>query len=359
MKLLRRCLKSSSTSFQRRCLKDCLLLEGLSTKEFMLDASLPSHPAYKANLVESKEIQRQVTQILDKRLVRESKSPCIILVNLIPKKDGTWRMCIGCKPINSITIYGACVFSKIDLRSGYHQIRMKEGDKWKTDFKTKLGLYEWLVMPFELTNFPSTFMRLMTHVLRSLIGKCMVVYFDDILVYSNCVDYHVMHDVFLGYVVGYEGVKIDVEKVKGHTKLANTQVSWRCEKFPWERAFQALKERLTNSPILALPNFNKSFELECDASNIGVGAVLIRKVHPTTYFSEKLKKAQINFSNCDKELYMLVRPLQVWHHYLLPKTIKAKVNPHGLYTPLPIPTMPSIDLSMDFVLGLPSDSYIF
>jgi hypothetical protein len=364
--------------------------------DFVPGATIPNRPAYRSNPEETKELQRQVEELLAKGHVRESMSPCAVPVLLVPKKDGTWRMCVDCRAINNITVkyrhpiprlddmldelHGSCIFTKIDLKSGYHQIRMKEGDEWKTAFKTKYGLYEWLVMPFGLTNAPSTFMRLMNHALRAFLGRFVVVYFDDILVYSKSLDEHIDHlhcvltvlrkeklyanlkkcsfcldkVVFLGFVVGAKGITVDEEKVKAIKEwptpksitevrsfhgLASfyrrfvkdfstlaaplTEIVKKSVGFKWgseqDRAFIEIKERLCGAPLLALPDFSKTFEIECDASGIGIGAVLMQEKRPIAYFSEKLNGAVLNYPTYDKELYALVRALETWQHYLWPK----------------------------------------
>ncbi|XP_019432645.1 PREDICTED: uncharacterized protein LOC109339632, partial [Lupinus angustifolius] len=244
----------------------------------------------------------------------------------------------------------------------------------------QIDLIPWLVMPFGLTNAPSTFMRLMNHVLREFLGKFVVVYFDDILIYSKTLDEHhehlkavlivlrkeklyanmekctfcVDHVIFLGFKINANGVHVDQEKIKAiqdwptpktvtevrsfhglasfyrrFVKDFSTLASPLNELvkenvvFHWdekqEEAFNQLKAKLTSALVLLLSNFAKSLELECDASNIRIGAVLMQEGHPISYFSEKLSGASLNYSTYDKELYALVRALQTWQHYLLSK----------------------------------------
>ena len=359
-------------------------------------ATLPNRAPYRTNPEETKEIQRQIQELLDRDHIRESLSPCVVPIILVPKKDGSSRMCTDCRAINNITIRyrhpipclddmldelsGSTMFSKVDLRSGYHQIRMKLGDEWKTAFKTKFGLYEWLVMPFGLTNAPSTFMRLMNEVLRAFIGRFVVVYFDDILIYSKSLEDHLDHlravfnalrdarlfgnlekctfctnrVAFLGYVVTSQGIEVDPAKIEaienwpqpktvtqvrsflglagfyrrfvkdfGSIAAPLNELTKKDVPFVWgdaqQQAFVILKDKLTHAPLLQLPDFTKTFELECDASGIGLGGVLLQEGKPVAYFSEKLSGASLNYSTYDKELYALVRTLETWQHYLWPK----------------------------------------
>jgi hypothetical protein len=172
-------------------------------------ASLSNKEAYILTPQENEEVKRQIQDFLDKGLVRESLSPCTVPTVLSPNKDGGWRRCTDSRSINKVTIRyrfplsrmddlmdclsGASYFSKIDLKSGYHQIKMREGDEWKIAFKKNEGLYEWLVMSFGLTNSPSTFMRLMNEVLKYFISKFVIVYLDDILVFNKTEEENLRH----------------------------------------------------------------------------------------------------------------------------------------------------------------------
>ncbi|GJX58274.1 transposon ty3-I gag-pol polyprotein [Tanacetum coccineum] len=252
--------------------------------DLMPDAALPNKPAYQTNPQETLEISKQVDKLLEKGLIRESLNPCAIPTLLVLKKNREWRMCMDSRSINKITIkyrfpiprlndlldelHGPTVFSKVDLRSGYHQIRIYEGDGWKTAFKTYEGLYEWLIMPFELSNAPSTFMRLMNYILKPFLESFIVVYFDDILVYSQTMDEHQSHLSQL-----FKGIQVDEKKVQAIRhwpvpqfiqQVRSSRVSLRHHKL--KRLFDEIKQQLSFTSVLALPCFQEVFEVECDAS---------------------------------------------------------------------------------------------
>jgi hypothetical protein len=298
-------------------------------------------------------------------------------------------MCVDCRAINNITIRycypilrlddmhdelsGAVIFSNIDLCSGYHQIQMDLGDEWKTTFKTKFGLYEWLVMPFGLTNAPSTFMRLMNEVLHAFIGKFVVVYFDDILIYSKSHldhlravfialrDAHLFGNLekctfctdrvsFLGYVVTSQGIEVDESKIHAITSWPTRVVSLCGISAPSQHLFMSRprkeclligaqfinmpskcsKSKLTQARLLQLPYFDKMFELECDASGFSIGGILLQGCKTVAFFSKKLCGPSLNYSTYDKELYALVRVLHTWQHYLWSREFVTHLNHESL-----------------------------
>ncbi|KAA0054966.1 transposon Ty3-I Gag-Pol polyprotein isoform X1 [Cucumis melo var. makuwa] len=361
--------------------------------ELLSGASFPHLPHYHMSPNEYKILHDAIEELLKKGHIKPSFSLCVVPALLTPKKDGTWRMCVDSRAINKITVKyrfpiprvsdlldqlgGACIFSKIDLRSDYHQIRIRPGDEWKTAFKTNEGLFEWLVMPFDLSNAPSTFMRLMNKVLHPFLNKFIIVYFDDILVFSKTYDQHLQHIdqlfqvlnhnelyvnlkkcifcsneiAFLGFIIRKDHVLMDEKKVEAiknwSTPTTVIQVQaflglasfYRkfiqncssiaapitdCLKkgaFEWgpkqQDSFNLLKESLRNILVLKLPDFFQAFEVAVDTCGTGIGAVLSQQEHPIEYFSEELSKSRQSWSTYEQELYALVRALKQWEHYLL------------------------------------------
>nr|GEZ65273.1 putative reverse transcriptase domain-containing protein [Tanacetum cinerariifolium] len=275
----------------------------------------------------------------------------------------------------SINFKGSSVYSKIDLRLGYHQLRVREEDIPKTTFRTHYGHYEFHAMPFRLTNALAVFMDLMKQVCKPYLDKFMIVFIDDILIYSRDEKEHEEHLKailellkkeelyakfskcefwilkFLGYVIDNQGIHVDpakIESVKdwaspkspteirqflglegyyrrfieGFSKIAKpmTKLTQKKVKFEWgdkqEAAFQLLKQKLCSAPILALPEGSEDFIVYCDASNKGLGAVLMQREKVISYASRQLKIHEKNYTTHDLELRAVVFALKIWRHYL-------------------------------------------
>ncbi|WVZ84473.1 hypothetical protein U9M48_031503, partial [Paspalum notatum var. saurae] len=339
--------------------------------EFKINLVLGTAPVskrmYRMAPVELKELKTQLQEQLDKGFIRPSSSPWGCPALFVEKKDqGAW---------------GATVFFKIDLRSGYHQIKVQEEDVPKTAFSTRYGLYEYLVMSFGLTNAPAFFMYLMNSVFMNELDKFVVVFIDDILVYSKNEKEHEEHlrivlsrlrehklyakfskcvfwlkeVAFLGHILLAKGVAVDPSKVedvlnwkqpqtvteirsflglagyyrrfiKDFSRISKpmTALTQKNAKFAWspkcEEAFGTLKKLLTSAPVLAQPDITKPFDVYCDAFGSGLGCVLMQEGRVIAYASSQLRKHEVNYPTHDLELLAVVYVLKKWRHYLLGNT---------------------------------------
>ena len=342
---------------------------------------------------EMQELSNQLQELLDKGFIRPSSSPWGAPVLFVKKKDGSFRMCIDYRELNKLTVknryplpriddlfdqlQGSSYYSKIDLRSGYHQLRVREEDIQKTAFRTRYGHYEFQVMPFGLTNAPAVFMDLMNRVCKPYLDKFVIVFIDDILIYSKSKEEHEEHlrlilellkreelyakfskfefwiqkVQFLGHVIDSQGIHVDPAKIESikdwaaprtateirqflglagyyrrfienFSKIAKplTKMTQKTEKFDWgeeqESAFQLLKQKLCSAPILSLPEGTEDFVVYCDASHKGLGCVLMQREKVIAYASRQLKTHEANYTTHDLELGAVVFALKIWRHYL-------------------------------------------
>jgi hypothetical protein len=287
-------------------------------------------------------------------------------------------------------LHGARLFTKLDLRSGYHQVQMRQEDVHKTAFCTHDGLYEFLVMPFGLCNAPATFQALMNDVLRTYLRRFVLVFFDDILIYNTSWADHLRHlrvvlntlrqhrlfvkrskcsfgvdfVAYLGHVISAAGVAMDPAKVqaihdwpqprsaravRGFLGLAGYYRKFvhnygaiaaplttllKKEGFVWPdeatAAFSALKGAVTTTPVLTLPDFTKSFVVECDASTYGFRVVLIQEAHPIAFFNRPVAPRHRSLAAYERELIGLVLAVRHWWSYLWGRRFIVKTDHYNL-----------------------------
>ncbi|GKF24583.1 putative reverse transcriptase domain-containing protein, partial [Tanacetum coccineum] len=235
----------------------------------------------------------------DRDFIRPSTSPWGALVLFVKNKDGSFRMC-------------SSVYSKIDLRSGYHQLRVKDEDIPKTTFRTRYGHYEFQVMPFVLTNAPAVFMDLMNRECKPYLDRFVIVFINDILIHSCNKEEHANHlrkilellkkeklyakfskcdfwirvMQFLGHLIDSQGLHVDPAKIEADKNWASPTTPTKIRQFLGlagyfgnlsKSAFQLLKQKLCEAPIVALPEGNDDFVVYCDASHQGLGVVLMQR----------------------------------------------------------------------------------
>ncbi|GKE82301.1 putative reverse transcriptase domain-containing protein, partial [Tanacetum coccineum] len=203
-------------------------------------------------------------------------------------------------------LQGSSVYSKIDLRLGYHQLRVREEDIPKTAFRTRYGHYEFQVMPFGLTNALAVFMNLMNRVCKPYLDKFVIVFIDDILIYSKNKKEHEEH---------LKAILELLKKEELYDKFSKCEF-WLPKGDKQEASFQLLKQKLCSAPILALPEGSKDFIAYCNASNKGLGAVLMQREKVIAYASRQLKIHEKNYTTHDLELVAVVFALKIWRHYL-------------------------------------------
>nr|GEV28280.1 hypothetical protein [Tanacetum cinerariifolium] len=273
-------------------------VEDKSEKKRLEDAPYRLAPS------EMKELAEQLKELSDKGFIRPSSSPWGAPVLFVKKKDGSFQMCIDYQELNKLTL------------------RVREEDIVKTAFRTRYGDYEFQVMPFGLTNAPAVFMDLMNRVCKPYLDKFVIVFIDDILIYLKDEKEHEEH---------LKAILELLKKEELYAKFSKCEFWIPKVKFAWgdkqEAAFQLLKQKLCSAPILTLPEGSEDFIVYCDASNKGLGAVLMQREKVISYVSRQLKIHEKNYTTHDLELGAVVFALKIWRHYLYGTKCTEKREP--------------------------------